>query len=387
MAYLRRLPSGRWSAVVRLPDGTRRSYTHQLRSAAAAWAADLEHDRRQGDLIDPRAGQVTVGQLWERVRRARRLESASRRRDESHWRNHVEPCWAEVPVGAILTPDVQTWVVDMETGGAGPATVQAAVGVLRAIMRHAVKARLIRGNPTAKGELELPDRTPHVDRLLGSYEDRPLLAALDVRAGGSPQGQLFAELLLYCGLRWSEAAALTRGRVDVRQRLLVVREVAEHDGQIRPYPKTRAGAREVPVPESLWPAVAARTLALPAGGLLVPGPAGGVLAYPNWRRRVWLPAVAAAQLDDPQPTPHDLRHTYGTRLAERGVPVRDIMAVMGHESLRAAQRYLHATDGRHDRVRQALRVHSGRGSNVGHEPGKQATSSDIQPYEIAGQAT
>ncbi|NIL59716.1 phage integrase family protein [Salinispora arenicola] len=67
------------------------------------------------------------------------------------------------------------------------------------------------------------------------------------------------------------------------------------------------------------------------------------------------PAVKGADLDDPQPTPHDLRHSFGTRLADEGVPLHDIMALMGHEDVRSAQRYLHSREERFDRARQALR--------------------------------
>src|SRR5574340_1100919 len=38
---------------------------------------------------------------------------------------------------------------------------------------------------------------------------------------------------------------------------------------------------------------------------------------------------------DPQPTPHDLRHSFGSWLAEAGVPPHEIQALMGHSTLRA----------------------------------------------------
>jgi hypothetical protein len=38
----------------------------------------------------------------------------------------------------------------------------------------------------------------------------------------------------------------------------------------------------------------------------------------------------APYLADPQPTPHDCRHTYATRLADEGVPKHEIGALLGH---------------------------------------------------------
>ncbi|MFN2455269.1 MAG: tyrosine-type recombinase/integrase [Pyrinomonadaceae bacterium] len=41
---------------------------------------------------------------------------------------------------------------------------------------------------------------------------------------------------------------------------------------------------------------------------------------------------------------HDLRHTFGTRLAEQSVDVVRIKELMGHKSIETAMRYMHATD-------------------------------------------
>ena len=41
---------------------------------------------------------------------------------------------------------------------------------------------------------------------------------------------------------------------------------------------------------------------------------------------------------------HDLRHTFGTRLADAGVDVVKIKELMGHSSIVTTMRYIHATD-------------------------------------------
>jgi len=41
---------------------------------------------------------------------------------------------------------------------------------------------------------------------------------------------------------------------------------------------------------------------------------------------------------------HDLRHTFGTRAADAGVPLPAIRDVMGHRSIQTTERYAHATD-------------------------------------------
>jgi integrase len=377
MAFTRQLPSGLWAATVRLPTGKRVTQSHALKSVIGRWAAELEQQVAIADWIDPRAGKITVGQWWERAQGARRLEKASAKRDESQWRNHVAPYWRDVPIGSILKPDVTRWVNHMEARRVGAATIHGAVGVLRGLLELAVDARLIRSNP-ARGVAQ-PAVPAHLDRVLGAGEDDLLLESLDRQFPGRPDARLFVEVLLYCGLRWEEAAAVDRTRVDMRRQLIHVGPVVERDGTIRPYPKSPAGERPVPVPLHLWSQLRDHALTVEPGGLLFTAPGGGgaakvsrgtptVLRYSNWHRRVWQPGLREVLergprgqilhqhwvLDDPQPTPHDLRHTYGTRLGEQGVPQHEIMALMGHESMAASGRYLHARDGRFDRARAAV---------------------------------
>jgi len=43
---------------------------------------------------------------------------------------------------------------------------------------------------------------------------------------------------------------------------------------------------------------------------------------------------------------HDLRHTFGTRLLERGVDIRTVRDLMGHYSITVTERYTHTNDNR-----------------------------------------
>ena len=42
--------------------------------------------------------------------------------------------------------------------------------------------------------------------------------------------------------------------------------------------------------------------------------------------------------------PHSLRHSFATRLMERGVPVETVRILLGHASLKTTQTYLHLTE-------------------------------------------
>src|SRR5206468_38494 len=88
--------------------------------------------------------------------------------------------------------------------------------------------------------------------------------------------------------------------------------------------------------------------ALPSRGRSVwcfPNACGtGPIDAKNWYRRVFKPAVDAAGLVDFHF--HDLKHTTGTRLGERGADVDDIRIALQHSDVRMAMRYSHHARGR-----------------------------------------
>jgi integrase len=59
---------------------------------------------------------------------------------------------------------------------------------------------------------------------------------------------------------------------------------------------------------------------------------------------------------------HDLRHTGQTLAAAAGATLKNLMRRMGHASPVAAQRYLHAVDGRDPEIATALSELAAHGS-------------------------
>lgn len=59
---------------------------------------------------------------------------------------------------------------------------------------------------------------------------------------------------------------------------------------------------------------------------------------------------------------HDLRHTFASRLVQGGVPLYDVMHLLGHKSLKMVQRYAHLAPDYQDKAIQALNAY---GHNLG----------------------
>lgn len=393
MAYVRQLESGLWAATVYTPAG-RITESREYRWQIVKWANDLESSIKEGDFIDPRGGKVTFAEIWDLYGDSRELAEASRQRDASHWRCHVEPYWGWRRVGPVLKPDITKWVSEMKarkTDGVddpvGAATIEGSVGLLRSLLEITVDARLRRDNP-ARG-VKTPPRPAHLDRVFDADEELLLVDNLNVRFPLRPEAGLFVETLFDTGLRYQEVGALDRHHVNLRLRAVVVGPVLGRNGVIKPTPKTVSGERTVPIGDAFWPRFREHVMTVPPGGVIFTSLEGGNLTYSNWHDRVWSKGLlrevemtpdeievwkaerrAAGNkhpwrrrwvrevplLADPQPTPHDIRHTFGTRLGEAGVPVHEIMDAMGHSNLQSTQRYIHATDARFDRIREAQKM-------------------------------
>jgi integrase len=321
-----------------LPDGRRRTRTDPLKSVVRHWALDAEAAVRRGEWADPQDGRITLEQLWEKWTRARVVEHATTAKNTSNWRMHVQPRWGRVKLGAITSWDVEAWVADMRREGVGATTLYQSVQLLRQMLSDAARHRMIPADPTAG--IRIPTPPKHVDRFLTRAEYEALVAHLP-----TDRDKVMVALMALAGLRWGEVAGLHSHRVDLARGQVTIVEVMQRNRQVKGVPKSRAGQRIVPLVPEL------RTALEPflAGGLLFSG-----VDYTNWRRRVFVPARDAAGLADPQPTPHDLRHSFGSWLAAANVSPTEIMALLGHSSLRATERYLHAGDGRFERAVTAL---------------------------------
>lgn len=377
MAHIRKLTSGRWQATVRHPSGQRYSKSDPLKRVVKDWADDTEAAMRRGDFIDPTAGRMTLAGWWDKWSATRRIATATEDKNRAWWRNHIEPRFGSWPLSSIHSWDVEEWVTDMTHRGVGAETVASSLRLLTQVLSAAVKHRLVGANPASL--VTAPTPPPHVDRFLSRAEAAVLLEQFE------GQDRVFVELLLYCGLRFQEAAGLRRFRVDLLRKRLQVAKVQPRKGGEKK-PKTDAGTRAVPLTDELVVNLS-QLIPAPDDELVFTSPQGGRVRYDNWLRRVWYPALngapaveakpavrgraaspavparPGAQLADPQPTPHDLRHTYGSWLGEAGVPPKQIAALMGHSTLRSVERYIHATEARFDQARNAIEGVAQRGAS------------------------
>ncbi|WP_319457548.1 MULTISPECIES: tyrosine-type recombinase/integrase [unclassified Mycobacterium] len=236
------------------------------------------------------------------------------------WSAHVEDRWASTAVADVQTSDVKAWVQDTKAAGAGPATIENALSVLRQVPELAVVDRRLARNPCAG--VKAP-RRQHRSRGYLTHDQVELLVRRDERNASA------VRFLAYTGLRWGEMAALRVEAVDMlRRRVHVHHAVAEVGGKVVWSTPKSHERRSVPFPRFLVDELAALMRGKGRDELVFTAPAGGVLRVSTWRPRVLAPAVVALSAatdlhrekevavcgsaitpEFPLVTPHDLRHT------------------------------------------------------------------------------
>jgi len=301
----------------------------------------------------------------------------------AHWHS---PFFGARAIDAIRAEDIADLVALMRRGDRpgglkrmkplSAKTIRNALGTLNALFRFAQRRRWVITNPVA--EVDLPASEMNEDiRFLDPNEVQALAAAtadgeyrtidralyLTAAMTGLREGELIA-------LRWRDID-WTASRVRVRQNYVL----GEFDT-----PKSRRSTRSVPMAdvvggelERLFKAASQQD----DDDLVFPDPVtGGPLNKAAILRR-FRRALAAARLDTTHVF-HDLRHTFGTRMAAVGVPLRTLQEWMGHKDIQTTQRYADYAPSAHEAALVAAAFGQGinRGINLSES---ERTSDDRNP--------
>lgn len=330
MAYLRRLPSGRWQATVRLPDGRRATYTAALKGEAREWGAEQERRIRTGTWRDPRTTRVTLREWWSRWYAARIVEERTTRGEQAAVQRVLDR-FGSHPIGSIGRMEVQGWVSALHGAGVGPAAIWQAHKLLATCMAAAADEGVIPASPCRRITL------PRMDPPPVHWFSRDQVDA--IRAQLQEPYRTMATLMCWVGLRWGEAAGLRVCDVDwMRSRLTIVGALDGNTGRWKEHPKNTASRAEVPVPPWLIEDMSRLVAGRPRDALIFLSQRGKSLRYPNWNL-IWHRALEAAGV--PYLPPHACRHTAASWLVQAGVPLYEVARQLRHKTITHTQRYAH----------------------------------------------
>ena len=236
-------------------------------------------------------------------------------------------------VGTVSVEDVDVAALEgvrdgMRAEGLSPQSVVHAFNRLASAWKWGKRRGLVKRADTPVREVELPARPSGTkpvrpERFYTVPEARRLL--LWVRRNEAAWYPLFA-LLLWSGLRFSEARRLRWTDLDLRARTLWARERKDGDTAQFPIAKRLAGILEE------------HRLATGGVGLVFCAPRGGENNKTTVRRALHRAAAGAGLRVI---STHDLRHSCASALDDDGVDLRVISKILGHASTQTTLRYIH----------------------------------------------
>jgi integrase len=324
------LPSGRWK--------TKTVESLELaRSLEAKYRDDLVRKGELGLLKAPLIDEVWES-LYEEAKRTLKHPS----HPEKRWRCHVRPYFTGWRLDAITPRDVQKFITELSkkrihkknldkkagTKQMATSTLVSCVKLLGRLFNHAIGVGMYDGdNPVRR--VKLPKFNNQVTNPLTKDELERLLATLD--EWPNRLVALALELCLITGKRTGEVFLLTWDNIDLENGLLRFQVKSQIHGEYQWLPITRR------MGEILDEARRQMKADVP---LVFHTETGKRIHY----RAIWLRIKKTAKLRG-EIRPHDLRHTFASRLACSGeVDIYTIQKLLGHKTISMTQRYAHLMD-------------------------------------------
>ncbi|WP_375272088.1 tyrosine-type recombinase/integrase [Sphingomonas sp.] len=235
------------------------------------------------------------------------------------------PYWGERPVSDITKSTCRAYAKER---GRAPATIRRELTTLRAALNLYVEEKRLTSAP----HVQLPEKPDGKERWLTRSEASALLnAARTGRADVRLYLPLFILIGLYTGARKEAILSLRWPQIDlVRGRINFAREGETQTGKRR--------ARQ-PIPRGLLTFL---RLARRRGsdlGHVIHDKGRPILDIGDSNNGSFGGAVKRAGLA--KVSPHTLRHTCGTWMAQKGVPLHQIGGWLGHSDARTTQLYAH----------------------------------------------
>ena len=325
MASLAERADGRCRARYRDAADKEHSRHFARKLDAQRWLGDVTTSMVTGQYVDPNAGpghlrdllrQWSSRQVWEATTVLAMDLAAS------------SVPLAQLPLAERRRSHVEQWIKQMTTRGLAPGTVRTRVNNVRAVLRAAVRDRVIASDAVTFPRLR---RAEAAMTLPTNDQVAAVLAAADERF------RALVALAAFAGLRLGEAAALQVHDVDCLRRLVVVRRQVQRAprGAVEVRPPKYGSERSVYLPDELLELLS-RHVAVhrpgsdPSRWMFEATP--GQPPHQNTVGHQWRQACVRAGVTGM--TLHDLRHFYASGLIAAGYDVVPVQRALGHAKRR-----------------------------------------------------
>jgi integrase len=249
----------------------------------------------------------------------------------------LAPFFGERQLDRIDSEQVAAFLAVQAKAGLARQTIINRLNLLGGIFRYAVKRGWASANPVAAVDRPKPDGTDADIRFLDVAELEAVIRAVENDKLGKIERVLYLTAAM-TGLRQGELVALRWRDVDWTAGLVRVRR--NYTRGLFGTPKSRRSSRAVPMADRVAAELEhhfQRSSYQGDDDLVFCHPGTGNPYDASKLRQRFKRAVKRAGVRDVRF--HDLRHTFGTRMAGVGVPMRSLQEWMGHADLTTTLRY------------------------------------------------
>jgi integrase len=333
-------------------------YSHRYQGAYKGFSLDVKANSQKELVakIEKRKTKIDRGDITDSSVKDWRelwLETYKRPMVSDRWYGEIKRICSKLePIDSIkvnrVRPAQLQNIINDELGKA-TSTAKKTYDVIRAIFHQAYINNLLETDITKA--LKMPATKPkHKRRAITPKEREMILKTIPKH----PKGVFFA-IMLYAGLRPGEVRALQWRDVDLKNKVITVSKAGK-ERRVVGGPKTRAGIRKIPLCRELEKYLDPKA----PFDFVCPNEYGLMMTNQNYkdmwhsfkrllhiemggklvRNKMDKPCMVADDL-----TPYCLRHTYGTDLEKKKVPINIAKVLMGHENISTTSKiYTHFDD-------------------------------------------
>lgn len=310
---------------------------------------------------DPASGAPTVKQFaerWLKELTKSDLKPSTINRYETNIRVHLVPEFGRLKLDAVTYSVVKDFVIEKAHTGLSRDTVRLMVATLRAMLNEAIEEGLLKENPCR--------RLGKFYRVAPTLKEQPdpfswdeIVAIEEAAQAKCPHYYEVAATLTRTGMRVGEALALYWSDIDFNRGTILIQRNFPSNPSVKQVsvPKTKASRRTVDANKHLLRLLKGlrsrtRQRALKKGLEDIPKwvfstSNGTAIQYSNFRK-AW---VRMQKIGDVRfRHPHNLRHTFASRLLSLGAPLLYVSKQLGHRApditLRVYARWIPGEDDR-----------------------------------------
>lgn len=353
------------------PHGRERSksFPDRRRRDADSFLTEVENDKRTGNYIGPKAGQVTFENYARTWLASQTFDESSREAVSSRLRKQVYPALGHRPLAAITPTHIRSWDRELQQQGLASSYRHVIFVHVQAILDAAIDDEEIRKNPCKAKSVRQPRIAA---RKVIPWSPQRVHAVHEALA---ERYRITLSLGAGLGLRQGETFGLAVDDVDIPGQVVhVVRQVKIVGGQRCFGPPKGGRARDVPLPQSVAAALSRHTERYPPLAVTLPwrSPAGPPTTAPlivyggdrtalqrqAFHSGVWQPALRQAGVIPPTTRGngfHALRHFYASTLLDAGESIVALAEHLGHRDPAFTLRtYTHLLPSSQQRTRTAV---------------------------------